>query len=274
MRHFFAFCSLFLSLSTLAQNPKTQFLILGTAHLFADATINTPSRQREIQAIVNQLARFKPTKIFVEVQEAHQPYIDSLDRANQRTTQFTATLPNEFVQYGLRLAHQLKLVKGVVAVDWRPPGPEIIRPPTALDQAYSNYAALVIDLAKKASFSPATDGATKDVLQWTSTYSSQHSKRPLKQSLSMGNSKQGRKNMFYANNMQDVDGYLLSVGAELGDRHMLRNLHIYQNMVKHLTAQDQRCVVIYGLSHVYLLWSLLEANPRIELRELDTILHE
>lgn len=41
----------------------------------------SPTRQKQIQELINQLARFKPTKIAVEASPRAKPYIDSLYRA-------------------------------------------------------------------------------------------------------------------------------------------------------------------------------------------------
>lgn len=109
---------------------KPALLILGTVHFGNPGrdTVNTrvpdvlgPARQREVAAIVDRLAAFRPTRVAVEwpadaQAELDQRYADY--RAGRR-----ALSANERDQIGLRLAARLGLSR-VDAVDWdgNPPG--------------------------------------------------------------------------------------------------------------------------------------------------------
>lgn len=93
-----------------------QVLVLGMFHFanpnadyakFQGIDVLSPTRQKEIQTVVAQLARFRPTKILVErpTEEA-----DSLNADYQRYLAGTFTLTrNEIHQLSFRLAAQLGL---------------------------------------------------------------------------------------------------------------------------------------------------------------------
>ena len=108
-----------------AANPaKPALLILGTPHFGNPGrdTVNvrvpdvlTPERQREIEALVERLAAFRPTRVAVEWPADEQARLDQR-YADYRAGRFQLTA-NERDQIGLRLAARLGLTR-VDAVDW------------------------------------------------------------------------------------------------------------------------------------------------------------
>src|SRR5688572_18875672 len=111
-------------------SDRPTLLIVGTPHFsnpgrdivnIRVADVTTPERQREIEAIVEQLATFRPNHIAVEWPVKNQ------DRLDKRYAEFRAGRyqlgANETDQIGLRLAARLGLDK-VHAGDWleAPPG--------------------------------------------------------------------------------------------------------------------------------------------------------
>lgn len=93
-----------------------QVLVLGVFHFanpnadyaqFQGVDVLTPARQQEIQAVVAQLARFRPTKIALERVPSES---DSINADYQRYLAGTFPLTrNEIHQLGFRLAAQLHL---------------------------------------------------------------------------------------------------------------------------------------------------------------------
>jgi uncharacterized protein DUF5694 len=115
-----------------APPQKPALLIVGMPHFGNPGhdTVNirvpdvlSPARQREVAAIVDRLAAFRPTRVAVEWPADAQAELDRRYadyRAGRR-----ALTANERDQIGLRLAARLGLPR-VDAVDWSgdPPGPE------------------------------------------------------------------------------------------------------------------------------------------------------
>ena len=113
-------------------DEQPTLMVLGTAHLanYTNDVLTTrvdgvlqPGKQAEIEAVVDALARWRPTRIAVEVSWRDQA---DLDRryADYRAGRYVLTA-DEVDQIGLRLANRLGLDR-VDAVDWNemPPGEE------------------------------------------------------------------------------------------------------------------------------------------------------
>lgn len=133
--HFSRFSSIFwtplLALSAFGQQ-KPQIMILGTTHfnnpnhdisnMVVDDVLAS-ERQQQIQLLVRAIARFKPTRIAIELPPSEQA---ALDRryADFRAGRYILTA-NERDQLGLRLAAMLQLPQ-LDAVDYKegPPGPD------------------------------------------------------------------------------------------------------------------------------------------------------
>jgi hypothetical protein len=90
-----------------------EVMILGSYHMgnpgldLANAKVDdvtTPKRQAEIRLVVDELAKWKPTKVLVEI-EAPKPF--TLSRYREFTPDELATNRNEIWQIGFRLADQL-----------------------------------------------------------------------------------------------------------------------------------------------------------------------
>lgn len=116
----------------ISQRPLSQrpsLMVLGAVHLgnpnrdLQDVTVDdvlSPGRQREIEAVVDALAAWKPTRVAVE-----WPHKDQ-DQLDQRYADYRAgrlkLKADEADQIGLRLAAKLNLLR-VDAVDWNGPRP-------------------------------------------------------------------------------------------------------------------------------------------------------
>ena len=96
--------------------PTVQVMVLGVFHFanpnadyatFEGVDVLTPTRQREIQAVITQLARFRPTKIALERVPSES---DSINADYRRYLAGTFALTrNEIHQLGFRLAALLHL---------------------------------------------------------------------------------------------------------------------------------------------------------------------
>jgi uncharacterized protein DUF5694 len=115
-----------------AAPPRPALLIVGAPHFDNPGldTVNvrvpdvlSPERKREIEAIVERLASFRPTRVAVEWPADGQARLDRR-YADYRAGRYALTA-DERDQIGLRLAARLGLAR-VDAVDWSgdPPGQE------------------------------------------------------------------------------------------------------------------------------------------------------
>src|SRR5258706_13684398 len=115
---------LFLLFSAMAQQKKTEVLLLGCFHFdnpgldvakFENANILSEKRQQEVREVVEKLKQFKPDKIFIESAVENQGRIDS-NIMKYKAGQLTLKA-NEVNQLGYRLAKELNLPT-VYAVDY------------------------------------------------------------------------------------------------------------------------------------------------------------
>lgn len=115
-----------LALAAAAPPPEAkpiEVMVLGTYHFgnpgrdlhnVKAVDVTTPQRQAELQALADAVAEFRPTKVMVEVLPKSPDLIDT--RFAGYTPEMLRRNPNETVQIGYRIAHQLKLGK-VYAID-------------------------------------------------------------------------------------------------------------------------------------------------------------
>ena len=281
------FCALALSLliaaPAVAQTPpsaqllgertaeqRPALMVLGTAHLangrhdvqVTDAgDILAPGKQAEIAAVVEALARWRPTRIAVEVLAADQAELDRRYAA-YRVGDYALT-SNEVDQIGLRLAARLGLER-VEAVDWNdmPPGEEA-------DYDWMAGAEAAGEQARLARLrDPAQGRATTDLM----------ASRPIADWLSVMNS----PDYMRASHARYYDFALLGspelgqganwVGAWHG-----RNLKIFANLVRLADRPDDRVLVIYGAGHAFLLNRFASESGAFDVESpvalLDSIAH-
>lgn len=115
-----------------APSERPSLVVVGVAHFGnpgGDAInvrvddVLAPARQREVRAVVDALAAYRPTHVVVEFPGDRQNELDARYRA-YRAGEYVLTR-NEVDQLGLRLAAELGLER-VHAADWNdyPPGTE------------------------------------------------------------------------------------------------------------------------------------------------------
>ena len=104
---------LFLGTPALAEDAPVEVMVLGTYHMgnpgkdlanVAADDVTSPKRQREIAAVTEAIARWKPTKIAIE-REAPAPF--TVADYHAFTPAKLTTDRNEIVQIGFRLAHHM-----------------------------------------------------------------------------------------------------------------------------------------------------------------------
>lgn len=229
-------------------SQRPALLIVGVPH-FANpgrdivnmriADVTTDQRQREIEAVVERLAAFKPTRIAVEWSAARQ---DQLDRryADYVAGRY-ALSPDEIDQIGLRLAARIGL-KRIDAVDWNemPPGNEADYDFVAWAEANgraSDWQARMARSQAEAGAQTRLMGCTP-VASWIRRLNSSDARikmqQPYYEIAAMGDAK-------------------AQPGAAWVGSWYARNLRILNNLKAMTNRPHERILVIYGAGHGYLL---------------------
>lgn len=271
---FFALLMCSLNSYTPAQNnlesSKTQVMILGTFH-FAYPNLDriktkdpdkidfsTPERQKEIEELVQQLAKFKPTKIAVEMQTWTQAKNDSLYNEYLKGS---FSLPiNESYTLGFRLAKLLGLERVYCVDDWGNineyfdgNNKTVFKPKAEKVSMLNKLEAYSDSLLKIGSEKISEDSGKKD-----------SGPNTLQNILYKINQPEKIKN--------DHSAYLKGLflfEEEKGDYTGVdwisaswfnRNLRIFRNIQRITDKPGDRILVIYGSGHLYLLTNFLEAS--------------
>jgi hypothetical protein len=253
----FAACLLFAAPSHAANDKPVEVMIVGGFHMSGGHDMHNvqvddvlaPKRQKEIQAVVDGIAKFKPTSVDVEWDE---PY------TSQKYADFLAgKLPpshNEVIQLGFRLAKQQKAA--VHGIDVMADFP--YEPVEAYAKAHGETAIL--------------DSANADIQNMVDTISKTLKNGTISDTLRYLNepSRIARDNDFYRN-MIRVGGGAQQPGADLLSAWYKRNAYICANLVQ-LAKPGDRIVVFYGSGHAFFLRQCVTEMPGFKLIEANDYL--
>lgn len=248
-----------------AQTPE--LMVVGLPHLanpgrdIANTKVEdvlTPARQREIVALVERLAAFRPTHVAVEWAASDQAGLDRRYAA-YRAGHYTLTA-NEVDQIGLRLAARLGL-RRVDAVDWLKENPG-----SDADYDFVGWMKGHGRAAEWAAYQAAAqreadaDGAFERChvfADWVRHYNDQATlaafARPYYQIATFGDDER-------------------NPGAAWVGGWYARNLRIYANLLRVGGAAGDRTVAIFGAGHGPLLRDDARLSGRFRLVELSDYL--
>jgi Family of unknown function (DUF5694) len=256
---------------TLRDLPRAQVLVLGTFH-FQDAgldaykpqfrfDIRSAERQRELEDVLERLARWKPTRIAVERRPEAQARLDSLFRMYPGGG--ADTLANEIYQIGIKLAKRLGH-PGVFAVD---------APASRLDSALTEA-----EWEKqKAALKQGPLTADWDA-RFTALYRYDDSMkvvRTLRETLLYTNSEErlrlGHGHYLVGNLLNgDVGNYFGTDGFLSGWYN--RNLRIYSNVARLIRSPEERVLLLIGAGHVPILRHAFSSSPVVTLVNVESVL--
>lgn len=237
-------------------------MILGVFHFanpnadyakFQGTDVLTPQRQHEIEAVVNQLAGFRPTRIALERDPSEA---DSINADYRRYVAGTFPLTrNEIHQLGFRLAAQLHLPQ-VYPVDF-PSGMRIDSVmgyaqahDTAFVLRFQSTVAEVVQLLDRMQREE-TIGANLRFLNEPATILRAH--QPYADMATVG----------------ARDSY---IGARVVGQWYDRNLRIFANLAA-IAQPGDRLLLIIGMGHTPILRELVRSHPGMQLVEPLTYLH-
>ncbi|GLS01053.1 hypothetical protein GCM10007859_10630 [Brevundimonas denitrificans] len=225
---------------------RPALMVLGTAHLANNNRdvlrtevddVMSATRQAEIEAVVESLARWRPTRIAVEIDTTGQARLDRR-YADYRAGAYALTA-SEIDQIGLRLAARLGHDR-VYAVDWNdmPPGEEA-------DYNWIEGAEAAGEQARLAELrNPVRGQRTTDLVR----------SRPIPEWLALMNSPEYLLVMhrpYY--DFALLGGSATNQGANWVGAWHGRNLKIFANLVRLADDPGERVLVIYGAGHAFLL---------------------
>ena len=229
--------------SASAQPAKLpDLLIVGSPHLANPnrddvrsnvATVTTPERQREIEALVEGLARYRPTRIAVEMQVKDQAELDARYAA-YRAGGYKATA-SEIDQIALRLAAKLNLAR-LEAVDWNG------MPPMA--EADYNYPAWA-----------EANGRGGEFVAWRQRLQAKVDAREARMRCTPVGQWYRELNTPAARAEDDRDHLEISSFGDsgpnwLGGSWYMRNLRIFAQL-RRVAKPGDRVLVLYGASHAF-----------------------
>ena len=238
----------------LPPKPWPQVMVLGTVHFAnpgADAVktklddVLAPERQKQIDDVVESLARYKPTKIAVEVPPSQEAKVNA-DYQAYLAGNFTLTR-NEMHQIAFRLAKRLGHTR-LYAVD--------------------NRIDLDFDTALKYA---ATHGQQDQIAWFTSVtqkldryFGDVYAHGTIAQILAVQNDDDhASEGIGMYQLLARMGGDTVYAGADLASDWYKRNMRIYANVLRVTTPSD-RVLLVIGGGHRPLLRQMFQQTPGLE----------
>lgn len=251
-----------------AQSPvdaeRPQVLILGTYH-FANpgrdmvkvdvADVLSPTRQAEIQRVIEALERFRPTKIAVEIPPAAAQRMDSLYTAYRSGRH--ALSRSESEQLGFRLAERF--------------GHERLYPINVLEEDLPFEAMMEYAQVHDSSFLAFVE---QELARDAEEFNRGQAENTIGEILRLINDPDSlaAEHGIYMR-FARVGAGDTYVGADLVAKWYKRNIKIFANLQR-ITVPGDRVLVIYGSGHVPTLQELITYDPEMVLVETMKYLPE
>jgi hypothetical protein len=240
-----------------ASASRPAFLVVGTFHFegsTADLLSNSmpdtlgEKRQKQIEEVVDALARFRPTKVAIEypvdhakVQEAYQAYLDGTRELKASETE----------QIAFRLAKKLGHKK-IWPVDHK------------LDMDFDSLMQAVQKYGQQAYFEQAMAGG-KAYVGETQRRLDQETVGSALRFMNDPKSLETGHGMYML--MAQVGGAGDAKGAEVVGGWYQRNLYIFSNLVRLIESPEERVLLVIGAGHAKLLREYIQEAPNLRLEE-------
>ncbi len=263
-------CTLFLAYLTIfkvygQKKDKIQIVLLGTVHLTPSTSdiyknkkidLNSPEKQKEIQAVVNNLVAFKPSQICLEYPMEYQWEMDSI--YNSYTTGGYKLKDNERDLLGFQAVKKLG-----------------IKSPTCINYSFGKFdAGPVSNFAIQNNQKNILDLLHHSGSNFTTEMDSKLTQLTLQEFLIYCNSKDALQTNLglYTKYFTRIGKDTNYVGADLVADWYSTNIHIYSNILRIIKPTDKRIVVIFGQGHIPILRHLFDNNSDFEVVEVKNIL--
>ena len=281
-----AYCAGFLTITpTQAQPKRIKIILLGIFHFNQSldsasklhSHLFTPKRQAEIAQLVDQLAHYKPDKIFLEFSPTDQPHYDSLyqDYLNGQEPKMLRARANEIFQLGMKTAKKLGH-RRAYGINYQPQelASSTYKPRNDVDQAVQNlYRTLDKFNDTTRTNAPFYDLAypyrlpKQDSLLQASTLSGYllH----LNSANKLQRDEYSNWNFFYSLGT----GQDMSSTDYVGSFWYGTNVRNFNNVLRLVDYKQARCyLLIYGSSHIPFLRYLFSMHPYFEVVDISQVL--
>lgn len=242
-------------------SPQAQVLILGTYH-FANpgldvvqtdvADVLAAAKQAEIEDVVESLARFRPTKIAVEVRAESAPRLDSLYAAYRAGRHALAR--NEVQQLGFRLADRF-MHSRLYGIDH-----EADFPFDAVMAYAQEHEPGFVEWAQSALTAIAAESNRRQLENTVAEI--------LRLSNDPREIAEGHAMYMVIGGVGAGDSY---VGADLLARWYERNIRTFADL-RTIAEPGDRILVIFGSGHAAILRELVSSDPTLKLVEANDYL--
>lgn len=268
-----------------AADDTVETMLLGTYHFNNPGAdeLNTEvddyfsdQRQKEMAEVVKQLAKFRPTKIYVEVLPEYQELIDERYSAFVKGELDLKELRNgrsETYQLGFRIAKACDL-PGVNCVD--APGAWLGRnvnetADELMPEFYSKVREVMVERNEEENERLLANSIRENLIAMNETRSimANHSYYNQLSTLVADPSKPAGIE-FDEKEVEDTTYMMIGVeqqniGAELVGKWYTRNIKIFSNMIRSIEKDDERILVIFGQGHIRPIQHFFEDHPTFEL---------
>lgn len=272
--------------TSFAQSGRIQIAFLGVFHMGEStdykqgsmADLLSSDRQQQIQSVVDDLAKFKPDKIFVENTPDTQPYWNNVYKnylnglkPTERSSEY-----NEIFQIGIKLAKKLNHPIGVTCVNFVQPelntGIKLAR--NKVDTLMTFYShELELNRPSYEEYFIRNQSVKKAFNDYIANYESWKS-LTIKQHLLNLNSEKSIATLHYFNITGWMDTNTRGFGAEFTAKEYYRNTKILQNILSSVSPFDRKLLVIIGGGHVQVLKDMLKTHPYFEVVDARQLLSE
>lgn len=241
--------------SALPPPSSVQVMVLGTYHMAGSTAdlvnakvddVRSAPRQRELAAVADALAAFRPTVIAIERVTKAPEFLDP--KFPRFTVAQLRTHPNERVQIGYRLAHQTS-IRRVYGIDEQPSEGE---------PDYFPFDPLMSH-AQATGQEATVSGLLGELKGVVAAFSASQKERSIAELLIETNAGPLAAGDFYYQLMR-FDRGEAQPGAELGAYWFMRNAKIFSKLMQ-VTKPGDRVVVVYGAGHKHWLEHLVDATP-------------
>ncbi|MHA6252405.1 DUF5694 domain-containing protein [Oceanobacillus sp. CAU 1775] len=247
------------------RTEKPKILILGTFHMGETTdliksevdNLLSDHRQKEIISFTEQIAKFKPTKLAVEMEKKHD---EELNKQYRDYLLGSIQLPlNEVYQLGFRIA-KMQNHKEIYCVDWMEEGVSTKSIGEVYNWARDNQPALFNEIFKRLEDDVASSKKGKQsILEMFREQNESTFIRKIHQSHL---------------NIARIQGVTEYIGIDWLIWWYQRNLILFSNLSNLASSNNERILFIVGSGHVEILTNFFTESEVFQVESVDKYLYE